>query len=119
MTQVDVTTFLGGYPFRDIGPWHAAALLDEMTRVGTTESWVSHLPAIYARDPESGNAELYAASSLDRRLKPVPAVHPTGHGWIAALDEAVTRRAPAVRSDPTLHGAPPHEQAGVEGRLLQ
>lgn len=111
MTQVDVTTFLSGYPFRDIGPWDAAALLNEMARVGTTESWVSHLPAVYGRDPDAGNAELYAVSSLHRRLKPVPAVHPAGPGWIATLDEAVSRRAPAVRCDPTLHGEAPVDDA--------
>lgn len=107
MTRIDVNTFLGGYPFRDIGEWDARALLDEMTRVGTGEAWVSHLGAVYRRDPATGNAALYAANALDSRLKPVPAVDPTMAAWIAGLDQAVVRRAPAVRCDPTLYGGAP------------
>ncbi len=30
-----------------------------MLRVGSTEAWVSHLAAVYWRDPMDGNAELY------------------------------------------------------------
>ena len=115
MTQVDVNMFLGEYPFRDIGRWDTPVLLREMTRVGTDEAWVSHLGAIYRRDAAAGNAAVYAASAFDPRLRPIPVVHPTQPGWVAALDEAVTRGAPAVRSDPTLHG---QAAAGDEMRQL-
>ena len=75
MTQIDVNTFLGAYPFRNIGEWGPAALVREMARVGTTAAWVSHLGAVYRRDPAEGNAVLYAAAALDPRLRPVRLGH--------------------------------------------
>lgn len=104
MNQIDVNTFLGRYPFRDIGHWDVPALLHEVSRVGTTEAWISHLGAVYQSDPAAGNDALYAAAQQDDRLKPVPAVHPTLSGWEAVVDEAIMRRAPAVRCDPALLG---------------
>jgi predicted TIM-barrel fold metal-dependent hydrolase len=62
---------------------------------------------VYRRDPDGGNAALYAAAGVDARLRAVPAVHPSLPGWIVALDEAVARDVPAIRSDPTLYGRPP------------
>jgi predicted TIM-barrel fold metal-dependent hydrolase len=107
VTQIDVTTFLGAYPFRDVGAPNPAALAQEMERVGTTAAWVSHLDAVYRRNPDGGNAAVYAAAELDPRLRAVPAIHPSLPGWIAALEEAVARGVPAVRCDPTLYGLPP------------
>ena len=107
MTQIDVNTFIGGYPFRDIGEWDGTDVVREMLRVGSTEAWISHLSAVYWRDPAAGNAALYEAHERDVRLKPVPAVHPGFPGWATALDEAVRRGVPAVRSDPTFYALDP------------
>jgi predicted TIM-barrel fold metal-dependent hydrolase len=115
VTQIDVNTFLGAYPFRDVGERDPRALLREMARVGTTAAWVSHLGAVYRRDPAEGNALLYAAATSDSRLRPVPAVHPSLPGSMAVLDNAVARGVPAVRCDPTLCGLPP---VGDEMRRL-
>jgi predicted TIM-barrel fold metal-dependent hydrolase len=106
VTQIDVNTFLGAYPFRDVGALSPAILTREMERVGTTAAWVSHLDAIYRRDLEGGNAALYAAAGLDARLRAVPAIDPSRPDWIAALDEAARHRVPAIRCDPTLRGLP-------------
>lgn len=114
MTQIDVNTFLGAYPFRDAGTSKPAALLREMDRVGTTVAWVSHLGAVYRRDPDGGNAALYAAAGVDARLRAVPAVHPSLPEWIVALDEAVARGVPAIRSDPILYGLPPVDDGMCE-----
>jgi predicted TIM-barrel fold metal-dependent hydrolase len=62
-----------------------------------------------------GNAWLYETTEREARLKPVPAVHPGLAGWDAALAEAVTRRAPAVRCDPLFLDLDP---AGPEMRGL-
>jgi predicted TIM-barrel fold metal-dependent hydrolase len=101
MTRVDVNTFLGAYPFHDTGAWNAAHLLQEMDRLAISESWISSLPAVFARDPAPGNAELYLAAQAQPRLRPVPAVHPGLPGWQDVVREAGARQAPGLRCDPT------------------
>lgn len=107
MTQIDVNTFIGNYPFRDIGEWDGRDVSREMVRVGSNEAWISHLSAIYWRDPTAGNRALYEAHERDVRLKPVPAVHPGFPGWRDVLADAARRGAPAVRCDPTFYGIAP------------
>ena len=115
MMQIDVNAFVGAYPFRDIGAWDASDVLREMLRVGTTEAWISHLSAIYWRDPMAGNDALYEIHGRDARLRPVPAVHPGLPGWEAVLDIAPSHGCQAVRADPTFYGLAP---AGPEMRAL-
>jgi hypothetical protein len=107
MTQIDVNTFLGRYPFRDIGEWEASDVVRACGRVGTTEAWVSHLGATFWRDPTAGNATLFEAANRHPNLRPVPAVHPGLPDWEVTLDAAVGRRVPAVRCDPTFYGLAP------------
>ncbi len=86
-----------------------------MDRVGIREAWVSHLPAIFWRDPGAGNRWLYRVAGEHTRLHPVPAVHSGLPGWRRVLDEAMERGAPAVRCDPTFYGLAP---SGEEVRAL-
>lgn len=104
MTCVDVNTFLGHYPFHDIGDWGAALLLQEMARHGISESWISSLPAIFSPDPASCNSDLYRVARSEPRLRPVPAVHPGVSGWQDVVREAAARQAPCLRCDPTFCG---------------
>lgn len=111
MTQIDVNTFIGCYPYRDIGEWEASDVVRAIARTGSDEAWVSHLAAMFWRDPTAGNGRLYEARDRFAQLRPVPAVHPGLAAWEAVLDEAVARHAPAVRCDPTFYGIAP---AGTE-----
>jgi uncharacterized protein len=113
--RVDVNAFLGAYPFRRVPGTSPAALLQAMDRVGIDEAWVSHLPSLFWRAPGEGNGWLYETTARERRLRPVPALHPGLAGWDRALGEASDRGAPAVRSDPTYYGLEP---AGPEMRAL-
>jgi hypothetical protein len=115
MTHIDVNTFLGRYPFRDIGEWEASDVVRACHRIGTTEAWVSHLSAIFWRDPTAGNATLFEAASRHPSLRPVPAVHPGLPDWEVTLDAAVARGVPAVRCDPTFYGL---AAAGAEMEAL-
>ncbi len=115
MTCIDVNTFLGSYPFRDLGEWNTDILLQEMERLGITESWISWLPAVFWRDPAAGNAHLYQVSRDERRLRPVPAVHPGMPGWQAVVNDAVALHAPCLRCDPLCYGLPAD---GTEVRTL-
>ncbi len=101
MTCVDVNTFLGAYPFHDIGEWTAEILVQEMERLGITESWISSLPAIFSPDPAAGNGDLYLAASAESRLRPVPTVHPGMDSWQEIVRDAATRQVPCIRCDPT------------------
>jgi predicted TIM-barrel fold metal-dependent hydrolase len=105
--MIDVNTFLGGYPFRRVPGTGTDALLAAMDRLGIAEAWVSHLPAIFWRDPTEGNPWLYETTSHLPRLLPVPCIEPGLANWESELDIAIERRAPAIRVDPTVHGLDP------------
>ena len=105
--MIDVNAFLGGYPWRRVPGTSAAALLAAMDRTGITEAWVSHLPAIFWRDPTEGNEWLYDTATREVRLRPVPCIQPGLANWERELATAVDQRVPAVRVDPTVHGLDP------------
>ena len=113
--RIDVNAFLGAYPYRRVPGTAPDAVLRAMERVGIDEAWVTHLPGLFWQAPPEGNAWLYETTARERRLKPVPAVHPGLAGWEEVLGEAVDRGAPAVRCDPTYCGLDP---AGAEMRVL-
>ena len=115
LMRIDVSAFLGAYPFRRVPGTAPEALLRAMHRVAIDEAWVTHLPSIFWRAPAEGNAWLYETVAAERRFRAVPAVHPGLAGWEAVLGEAADRGAPAVRCDPTYYGLEP---AGSELRVL-
>jgi predicted TIM-barrel fold metal-dependent hydrolase len=86
-----------------------------MDRVGIQGAWVSHLAAVFWRDPGQGNQWLYRVAAAAPRLRPVPAVHPGMPGWRKLIEEAVRHGVPAIRCDPTFYGLAP---AGPEMRAL-
>src|SRR3989442_12395992 len=111
----DVNTLLGAYPWRRVPGTSPEGPGAPLARRGIGEAWVSHLPSFFWRAPGEGNAWLYEATGRDRRLKPIPAVHPGRKGWEETIGEAADRGAPAVRCDPTYYGLDP---AGAEMRGL-
>jgi len=104
---IDVNAFLGRYPFRRAPGGSPQALIEGMDRTGVTEAWVSNLSAIFWRDPTEGNGVLYQAAEFQPRFRPVPAIHPALPNWLEVLQEAVERRAPCVRADPTCYALEP------------
>jgi hypothetical protein len=115
MTRIDVNAFIGSFPFRAHPGGTAAGLRSDMARVRIDECWVSHLSAMFWRDPMAGNAALVDALSDDPARRPVLAAHPGLPGWEAVLDRALGLDAPCVRADPTCYGLAP---AGPEMRRL-
>lgn len=105
--RIDVSAFLGAYPWRRVPGTSPDALLAAMARTGIDAAWVSHLPSFFWRDPMEGNAWLYDVAATNGALDPVPSIHPGLPGWEAELDLAVRQRAPAVRADPTWFGLDP------------
>ncbi len=113
--RLDVNAFLGAYPYRRVPGTSPAALVRALERVAIDEAWVSHLPSLFWRAPDEGNAWLYETVAHERRFRPVPAVHPGRPGWEDALGEAADRGAPVVRCDPAYYGLDP---TGPEMRVL-
>lgn len=105
--RIDVSAFVGAYPWRRVPGTSISALLTAMDRVAIDEAWVSHLPGIFWRDPMEGNAWLLAELARHPRLRPVPAVQPGLPHWEAAVAAAVDAGAPALRADPTFYAIDP------------
>jgi hypothetical protein len=107
---IDVSTFVGGYPFRHVPHPDTDALLRVLDREEIDEAWVGHLPSVFYRDPTPGNRELLALlASKTKRLRPVPAVRPDWPRWAMTLRDAVNAGAPAVRAYPPQWGLGPHD----------
>lgn len=113
--RLDVNAFLGRFPFRSHPEGTVRSLREAMERASVDACWVSHLSAMYWRDPTDGNDELFRTLDGQSGLAPVPAVHPELANAEAVLDDAVRRRVPAVRADPTFYGIDP---AGTAMRRL-
>lgn len=105
--RIDVSAFVGAYPWRRVPGTSLAALLAAMDRVRIDEAWVTHLPGIFWRDPMEGNDWLYDALAREPRLRPVPAVHPALPRWEESVARAAEAGAPALRADPTWYGIEP------------
>lgn len=105
--MIDVSVFVGAYPWRRLPGSSPAAVLAAMERVGVLEAWVTHLPSLFWKDPAEGNGWLYQTAEQIPPFRPVPVVHPGLPRWEADLDEALRREAPAVRCDPGYLGLAP------------
>jgi uncharacterized protein len=113
--RIDVSSFVGAYPFRRVPGTAPEALLRAMDRVGIDQAWVSHLPSLFWRDPSEGNSWLYQTAQRYDRFRPIPAVHPGLLGWQEQVEAARQADAPAIRCDPTFYGIEP---AGADMRAL-
>lgn len=105
--RIDVNTYLGGYPFRRVPGTSPESLSRALAAGSVAHAWVSHLPAIFWRDPTEGNPWLRDTVAREPRFRAVPCVHPGLANWQDELDAAVRTHAVAVRVDPTVQGIDP------------
>ncbi|HYW51058.1 MAG TPA: hypothetical protein VE861_10640 [Gemmatimonadaceae bacterium] len=99
--DVDVSAWIGPYPFRELPHPDAAVLVHVLQRERIRQAWVGSLPSAWHRDPAPSNQWLYAQLEPHRDvLLPSPTVRPDWPGWQGVLDEAVTRGATSVRTYP-------------------
>ena len=112
---IDVTSWIGGYPFRDLPHPDPDILVRVLEREGFAGAWVGHLPGAFHRDPVPSNRTLYTAlEPYAGVLRPAPIVRPDWPGWTDMLRDAVNAGAPAVRAYPAQWGLGPAHPALAE-----
>jgi len=114
---IDVTAFVGQWPWRLQAAATAADLSAYADRLGVTGLCVSHLASVFGYDTRSGNEALLGISAEDERLWPFAIVNPTEDGWEYELDWAVANGVRGVRIVPGYHGY--RLDAPQVGSLLQ
>ena len=108
--MIDVSTFIGAYPYRHVPHAEPSALLRVLAREGIAGAWVGHLPSAFYRDASPGNRELFALLQPHADvLRPVPAVRPDWPRWEYALRDAHSAGAPAIRAYPAQWSLGPHD----------
>ena len=109
---IDVTAWIGSYPFRDTPHPEPEVLVRVLEREGFAGAWVAHLPGAFHRDPTASNRALYEALRPHRAtLHPAPIVRPDWPGWEHQLVEASDEGAPVVRIYPSQWGLGAHHPA--------
>ena len=112
---IDVHTWVGPYPFRDVPHPDPDVLVRVLEREGVKGAWVGHLPSAFWRDPSPGNDALMRA--LERWpdvLRPVPCVRPDWPEWEGALRALAGRGVRVVRAYPPQWGLAPTDSAMLE-----
>ena len=108
--MIDVSTFIGQYPFRQLPHPDPEVLVKVLDREKLAGAWVGHLPSAFHRDPTAGNEELYQRlESFRKKLVAIPAIRPDWPAADRALRDAVDRGAPAIRVYPPQWGMGPDD----------
>ncbi|MBP1996875.1 amidohydrolase family protein [Paenibacillus eucommiae] len=100
---VDVTVFLGQWPFRYKTSAAAGDLSAMCDRLGLTGMCVSHIASVFGHDTRSGNEALLAEAAGDDRLWPFVILNPGQSGWQRELTWAAESGARGVRLVPGFH----------------
>jgi uncharacterized protein len=99
---VDLTAFVGQWPWRLPVRLDGAALSAHADRLGLSALCVSHIASVFGFDTRSGNEELFELVRTDERLLPFPILNPivdSGElGWLASMG------ARGIRLVPGYHG---------------
>lgn len=103
---IDLNASVGHYPFRRLRHRTAAEIVGLLDRQGIDRAVVTSLHAVFYRDAQRGNEELFAdAARHGGRLVPVAAVNPRYVGWERDFAEAVERgHTRAIALWPEHHG---------------
>lgn len=103
---IDVSAFLGHYPFRQLRLTTAAEMVRHMDAHGIDRAVVSSLHAVFYRDSHRGNEELFKdVQPFADRLIPVATVNPRYAGWRRDLEYSVSQgQAKGITLLPEHHG---------------
>jgi hypothetical protein len=103
--DVDVSAWIGPYPFRDVPHPDPDVLVRVLERERIRSAWVGWLPGVWHRDPTVGNGRLREAiAPWPDALRPAPAVRPDWPGWERVLASEVAAKAACIRAYPAQWG---------------
>jgi hypothetical protein len=112
--DVDVSTWIGPYPFRDVPHPEPEVLVRVLQRERVRRAWVGWLPSAWHRDPAPGNRRLMEALAPHRAvLDPAVAVRPDWPHWTRELAIGLDGGATSVRVYPAQWGLGPGHPALV------
>lgn len=112
--SVDVSAWIGPYPFRDVPHPDPDVLVRVLERERVARAWVGWLPSAWHRDPAMGNDRLLEALAPHRAvLDPAPAIRPDWPGWERELQRQLDHGARSVRCYPAQWGLGPGHGALV------
>ncbi len=103
---IDINATLGHYPFRQLAATTPAAMTQLMDRWNIDRVLVSSLHAVFYRDAQRGNLELFDhLSAYPERLMGVATINPKYVGWLKDLETCCDhQQIKAVTLVPAHHG---------------
>lgn len=105
MTWIDVSVFLGNWPFRAHAQRTAAQLKAYLSAQGITQAWIASASAILYPDPMQGNEPLAAEAGDDPFFVKAAVVDPTLATWERDAARCLDRWGfRAVKLFPNYHG---------------
>jgi predicted TIM-barrel fold metal-dependent hydrolase len=112
---IDANCMIGSYPFRDL-PYHqVGTLLRKMDELGVERAAVSAVEAVFYRNVQTANDELFrVAAAHPDRFWPVAVVNPVLPGWEDDLAPCLDLGAAAVRLHPNYHGYSPVDRLALD-----
>lgn len=108
--MIDVSTFIGQYPFRHLPHPDPEILVKVLAREKLSGAWVGHLPSAFHRDPTAGNEALYQRlDPFAGKLIPIPTLRPDWPAANRAVRDVADKGAPAIRLYPPQWGMGPDD----------
>lgn len=108
--MIDVSAFVGQYPFRHLPHPDPDVLVRVLEREQLSGAWVGHLPSAFHRDPTAGNEELYRClEPFAEKLTAVPTIRSDWPKWEETLRELADRGARVIRVYPPQWGMSPED----------
>ncbi len=110
--DVDVSAWIGPYPFRDVPHPDPEVLVRVLERERIQRAWVGWLPGVWHRDPSAGNERLRRAlAPFAGQLLAAPAVRPDWPGWQRVLSRELEMGVGCIRAYPAQWGYAPGDES--------
>ncbi|HYF50419.1 MAG TPA: amidohydrolase family protein [Planctomycetota bacterium] len=104
MKLVDVSGFLGNWPFRSVSR-SAAELKADLKSVGVAQAWVSSVSAAFQYDPMQENERLAKSVAGDDFFVSVAVINPAAEGFLRDAQQLLRQfNFRAVKLTPNYHG---------------
>ncbi len=106
--DVDVSAWIGPYPFRKVPHPDPEVLVRVLARERVQRAWVGWLPGVWHRDPTAGNAQLREAlAPFSSVLLTAPAIRPDWPEWQRVLSHELEMGVGCIRAYPAQWGLEP------------